>query len=49
MGLSFFELNEMSFFDYLEFADMYIGKGSDKKNEAIEREATQDDIDRLLS
>jgi len=45
MGLSFSELNELRVRDFIEMIDIHIGK---KKNSGP-RQATQEDIDRLLS
>jgi len=45
MGLSFHELNELRVRDFLEMVSIYTGK---KKNSGP-RQATQEDIDRLLS
>ena len=45
IGLSFSELNELRVRDFIEMIDIHIGK---KKNSGL-RQATQEDIDKLLS
>jgi hypothetical protein len=42
-GLSFTELNELRVCDYIKFMEIYTGEAENKP-----RQATQDDIDRLL-
>lgn len=42
-GLSFVELNDLRVCDYIKFMEIYTGEAENKP-----RQATQDDIDRLL-
>ena len=42
-GLSFVELNDLRVCDYIKFMEIYTGEDENKP-----RQATQDDIDRLL-
>lgn len=42
-GLSFVELNDLRVCDYIKFIEIYTGEAENKP-----RQATQDDIDRLL-
>lgn len=47
MGMSFDELALFRVRDFLEFTDIYFGEVTQQQGEQI-REATQDDIDKLL-
>jgi hypothetical protein len=47
MGMSFDELALFRVRDFLEFTDIYFGEVTQQQGEQV-REATQDDIDRLL-
>ena len=43
IGLSFDELNQFIYADYIEFCDIYVGEKKETRN------ATQDDIDKLFA
>jgi hypothetical protein len=47
MGMSFDELALFRVRDFLEFTDIYFGEVTQQQGEQV-REATQDDIDKLL-
>lgn len=47
MGLSFEELNQFVFADYIEFINLYIGNTD--SSTGIIRKASQDDIDKFFA